>query len=115
MCGDGDHRDNIFSRPVVPENPERRRGPILGVRLVDLFAASTLKRGKLVRLEARVPEVGLHQTQRLSDGLETFDQPLVGFEVREVPLGLGGQEELQSSGSSAYLAKLRAFVFPSAD
>lgn len=74
---DGDHDDLASLSPVVPEDPVGCRRLTFCVGCKDLFATRTLQAFVFVGSETGVVQVGFHEAEGLSDGLEALLKTLV--------------------------------------
>lgn len=122
MRRDGDDRHLTLAGSIVPEHPVCARSVVLGIGLEDLLTVRPLEGVVLVRLEAGMTKVGLHQPERFqhrtqvgqwditlvppasSSPLSPINHPLFQPLTQPLPLSVGpGLEGRAASWSRGWL------------
>ena len=85
----GDDRNHSSPRAIIPEDPVDARCFLPGICLEDPLPVKPFEGSKFVRVQRRMPQVGLKKPQAFPDGFE--DIPLRGvlFNLPKVGVGLG--------------------------
>ena len=103
MRGDCENRDLLSAGSVEPENPPRRRSPVLCVGFEDFFAAGSPEGVEFVGLESGVAGVRLQQAQCFSHCLESFRKRSVGLQVVEIRRGPISEFQCEAHGSVDFI------------
>jgi len=92
---DRHHREFVSRRAVIPENAVRGGRAILRVGFEHLPPVGSLQAGVFMRVEARVAEVGLQQTQRLADRLESLGECRIAFQGLKICVRFGREPKAE--------------------
>ena len=80
----GDNGDLFSPRAIVPENAISRGRPLLDIGFKNLLSPWPFKRGKLVGIQGRMPQVRFHEPERFSYRFQNIFLGWIIFDFLEV-------------------------------
>jgi len=104
----GDDRNHSSLRAIIPEDPIGTRCFLLGVCFEDLFTVRPFKGTKFMRVQGGMSQVGFKKPQAFPDGFENIPLRRVVFNLPEIGVGLGCEDQLRHRSLFGVLRKRSA-------
>ena len=108
----GDDGNHSSLRTIIPEDPVGAGCFLLGICLENLFSVRTFEGSKFVGVQRGMPEIGFKKPQTFPDGFEDIPLGRIVFELPQICVGLGGENQFVHRPLFGVLGKRSALDGP---